>query len=95
MACRAVVAPRLYDGPRPSTRARGAAFGLLLRLGGSVTRRKTALINGMRTVILTAVPAEDGNGWQVELKWDDGQCQRVLHFPSKKDAEFWIGDPHL
>ena len=32
MACRAVVAPRLYDGPRPSTRARGAAFGLLLRL---------------------------------------------------------------
>ena len=46
-------------------------------------------------MILTAVPAEDGNEWQVELKWDDGQHQRVLHFPNKKDAEFWIGDHHL
>ena len=51
--------------------------------------------NGIRTVVLTAVPAKDGDGWQVELEWDDGQRQRILHFPSKKDAEFWIADPHL
>ena len=49
----------------------------------------------LRTVVLTAVPAEDGDGWQVELEWDDGERQRILHFSSKKDAEFWIADPHL
>jgi len=42
-----------------------------------------------------AVPAEDDDGWQVEFEWDEGQRQRVLHFPSKKDAELWIADPNL
>jgi len=45
------------------------------------------LNDGIRTVVLMAVPAEDDDGWQVEFEWDDGQRQRVLHFPSKKDAE--------
>ena len=42
-----------------------------------------------------AVPAEDDDGWQVEFEWDEGQRQRVLHFPSEKDAELWIADPNL
>ena len=46
-------------------------------------------------MVLMAVPAEDDDGWQVEFEWDDGQRQRVLHFPSKKDAELWIADPNL
>jgi hypothetical protein len=53
------------------------------------------LNDGIRTVVLMAVPAEDDDGWQVEFERDDGQRQRVLHFPSKKDAELWIADPNL
>jgi hypothetical protein len=48
------------------------------------------LNDGIRTVVLMAVPAEDDDGWQVEFERDDGQ-----HFPSKKDAELWIADPNL
>ena len=63
------------------------------RRGGGIGRQ--ALNDGIRTVVLMAVPAEDDDGWQVEFERDDGQRQRVLHFPSKKDAELWIADPNL
>jgi len=53
------------------------------------------LNDGIRTVVLMAVPAEDDDGWQVEFERDEGQRQRVLHFASKKDAELWIADPNL
>ena len=46
-------------------------------------------------MVLMAVPAEDDDGWQVEFERDDSQRQRVLHFPSRKDAELWIADPNL
>jgi len=63
------------------------------RRGGGIGRQ--ALNDGIRTVVLMAVPAEDDDGWQVEFEWDEGQRQRVLHFASKKDAELWIADPNL
>jgi hypothetical protein len=53
------------------------------------------LNDGIRTVVLMAVPAEDDDGWQVEFERDEGQRQRVLHFASKKDAELWIGSRGL
>ena len=51
--------------------------------------------DGIRTVVLMAVPAEDDDGWQVEFERDDGQRQRVLHFQAKRMLSFWIADPNL